>query len=100
MLALITHAILYALSFAPPHLSIYHEAYHAPSGHWESIYVNARPTGIGQTAHPITDPDTGAQLWASPVVDASKGLLRTSAGRMSRSSATEHDAYGPDPYAG
>ena len=46
----------------------------------------------------ITD-EEGKEKWASPVVDASKGLLRTSAGRMSRSQAGEHEKMGiVDPY--
>lgn len=81
-----------------PHLSIYHETYHVPKGNWESIYVNSHVSGINTTQHKYTDEMTGKEMWASPVVDASKGLLRTSAGRMSRSNATEHDHIA-DPYA-
>lgn len=81
-----------------PHLSIYHEVYHVPKGHWENIYVNSHLSGINSTTHRIKDEKTGKEMWASPVVDASKGLLKTSAGRMSRSQAKEHDGYGEDPY--
>ena len=81
-----------------PHLSIYHETYHVPKGHWESIYVNSHVSGINATAHRITDEMTGKLMYASPIVDASKGLLKTSAGRMSRSNATEHDQFEKDPY--
>jgi hypothetical protein len=79
-----------------PHMSIYHEIYHAPKGHWESIYVNSHVSGLPSTR---VKGDDG--LWRSPIVDASKGLLKTSGGRMSRSKGTEHDNIGDgwvDPY--
>jgi len=81
-----------------PHLGLYHEVYHAPKGHWENIYVNSHLSGFNSTTYRYTDKVTGEEMWASPVVDASRGLLRTSAGRMSRSDAREHDGYGEDPY--
>lgn len=78
----------------PAHLSIWHEIYHAPKGHWESIYANSHPTGINSTTFKVFDQETGTEKWASPVVDASKGLLRTSAGRMNRSkNGGEEHAY-------
>jgi len=80
------------------HLSIYHEVYHAPKGHWESIYVNSHESGFASTTHRYVDKKTGKEMWASPVVDASRGLLATSAGRMGRSKADEHDGYGDSPY--
>lgn len=81
-----------------PHLAIFHETYEVPKGKWESIYVNSHLSGINSTTHKYTDESTGQPMWASPVVDASKGLLKTSAGRMSKSKADEHDQYGVDPY--
>ena len=75
-----------------PHLSIFHEIFEAPKGHWENIYVNSHPSGLNATAHKVID-EEGQELWASPVVDASRGLLKTSGGRMSRSLANEHDGY-------
>ena len=81
-----------------PHLSIFHETYHVPKGHWESIYVNSHASGINSTTFKYTDQMSGKDMWASPVVDASKGLLKTSAGRMSRSKGDEHEKYGSDPY--
>lgn len=79
-------------------MSIYHETFHVPKGHWETIYINSHPSHLASSAHKITDEKTGEELWASPIVDASKGLLKTSAGRMSRSNADEHDKYDDDPY--
>jgi hypothetical protein len=81
-----------------PHMSIYHEVFHVPKGHWESIYVNSHISGL-----PSTRVKTEDGLWRSPIVDASRGLLKTSAGRMSRSDATDHDNIGEgwvDPYVG
>ncbi|KAK3678128.1 hypothetical protein LTR78_002223 [Recurvomyces mirabilis] len=81
-----------------PHISIYHEIYSVPKGNWESIYINSHLSGINSTKFKITDME-GKEKWASPVVDASKGLLKTSAGRMSRSQAGEHEKMGVvDPY--
>ena len=77
------------------HMSIYHEIYSVPKGHWESIYVNSHINGLPSTR---VKGDDG--LWRSPIVSASTGLLKTSAGRMSRSKAEDHDNLGfIDPYA-
>jgi hypothetical protein len=82
-----------------PHLSIYHEVYHAPAGNWESIYVNSHLSGINSTQFKVIDKDTGIEQWTHPVVDASRGLMKTSAGRMDRSQANEHEKLGiQDPY--
>ncbi|KAK3073157.1 hypothetical protein LTR53_005494 [Teratosphaeriaceae sp. CCFEE 6253] len=84
-----------------PHLSIYHEIYQVPKGGWESIYVNSQASGINSTTSRFVDRDSGKTMWASPVVDASKGLLKTSAGRMNRSQADSHEKMGVlDPYGG
>ncbi|KAI7270667.1 hypothetical protein KC345_g7388 [Hortaea werneckii] len=80
------------------HMSIFHEVYHAPKGHWENIYINSHVSGIESTTTKVVDEETGKEMWASPIVDAGCGLLKTSAGRMSRSEAREHDKYGADPY--
>jgi len=77
-----------------PHLSIYHETYHVPKGHWETIYINSHISHLATAAVKGKDEKTGEDRWLSPVVDASKGLLKTSAGRMARSfAADEHDGY-------
>jgi hypothetical protein len=42
---------------------------------------------------------TGKEVYTHPIVDASKGLLKTSAGRMARSQGHEHDKMlEVDPY--
>ena len=80
-----------------PHISIFHETYHVPKGNWENIYAYSHASGITSTTHKYFDQGLGTEMWASPIVDASKGLLKTSAGRMSRSEAKEHDTYGDAP---
>lgn len=81
-----------------PHLSIWHETYQVPKGSWESIYINSHISGINGASIKYTDEMSGKEMYEYPIVDASKGLLKTSACRMSRSNATEHDGYGEDPY--
>jgi hypothetical protein len=82
-----------------PHLAIWHEIYHAPPGHWESIYVNSHLSGINSAQVKVIDKESGAEKWMNPVVDASRGLMKTSAGRMDRSQANEHEKLGvKDPY--
>lgn len=77
-----------------PHLSIYHEVYDVPEGHWETIYNQSHPTGLGTTTHKVFDQETGAEIYASPIVDASKGKLKTSSGRMNRSKGDDNVKYG------
>lgn len=77
-----------------PHLSIYHENYHVPKGHWENVYINSHPSHLGSSSFKTFDTEKGTEMWSSGLVDASKGLLRTSKGRMSRSAGDENEAYG------
>ena len=83
-----------------PHLSIYHEIFDASRGNWESIYINSNPTGLGAGSAREVDEESGVEGWGSTVVDASRGVLKTSAGRMGRSlAAREHEAVeGHDVY--
>lgn len=83
------------------HLSIYHELFHVPAGHWESIYVNNPAIGLARTRHAVRSPELEEKevRWMSPVVDASRGVLKTSAGRMTKTMGTEHDGWVTDPYA-
>ena len=37
--------------------------------------------------------------WVSPIVDAWRGPLRSSRGRMARTDGADNDKYGDDPYA-
>ncbi|KAJ5261054.1 hypothetical protein N7478_011649 [Penicillium angulare] len=77
--------------------SIMHEAYEVPVGKWENIFINYHPSGVAATTFKV-DVD-GKEKWASPMVDARKGLFRTSKGRMAASAGDENEIYGNDPYA-
>lgn len=71
--------------------SIMHEVYQIPAKKWESIYVNYQPTGQGATRYKVNV--DGQEKWASPLVDADKGSLRTSKGRLGLSDGNDHEAY-------
>lgn len=75
-----------------PHLSISHEIFDAPRGNWESIYINSHLSGLHATTSKVVN-EEGQERWARPVVDASRGVLKTSKGRMARSEALEHERY-------
>ncbi|KAL4891426.1 hypothetical protein BDV59DRAFT_182636 [Aspergillus ambiguus] len=77
-----------------PHLSIMHEVYHAPKGHWENIYINNHLVGV--SAIRATGKTSGGEL--PPILDASRGSLRSQMGRIGRSDGTDNDIYGPEPY--
>ncbi|KAK5165478.1 uncharacterized protein LTR77_009007 [Saxophila tyrrhenica] len=82
-----------------PHITIFHETYHVPAGNWESIHVNSQIAGLGSTVVKVAEEMTGKEVYTHPIVDASKGVLRTSAGRMARSDAREHEGkLDVDPY--
>lgn len=66
------------------HISIWHETYHAPPGHWEAIAANSHPRGVMATRHKVWDSGKGEAVFASPVVDARKGVLKSAKGRMAR----------------
>lgn len=90
------------------HLSIWHEVFRVPAGNWEGIYVNSHPRGLAATTVPLTlekdndalDVKAGERAYYYPIVDARRGPLKTSAGRMSAtgSDAKEHEKYNDDPY--
>ncbi|ODM23776.1 hypothetical protein SI65_01365 [Aspergillus cristatus] len=77
-----------------PHLSISHEVYHAPKGCWENIYVNYHLTGIANMRIDVKSSEGGVR----PIVDASRGGLRTQTGRLAKSDGADNDKYGIDPY--
>ena len=84
------------------HLGINHEIYSADKGQWENIYVNFQPTGLGATTFlrrgDKLEGGVVSDSWISPLFDASKGKLRTSAGRLGWAPAIQHDKYGPNVY--
>jgi heme-degrading monooxygenase HmoA len=84
-----------------PHITIFHETYRVPAGNWESIHVNSKISGLNATVFKVPEEGTGKEVYRRPIVDASKGLLKTSAGRMGRSDGLEHSRLNKlmvDPY--
>lgn len=68
------------------HIGINHEIFAAAPGQWEAIYLNFQPTLLGATTY-LRKGDkliggTVEDKWISPLVDASKGMLKSSAGRL------------------
>lgn len=84
------------------YIGINHELYHAQPGQWENLYVNFQPTLLGATTYlKRGDKLEGGAVpdqWISPLVQANKGQLRTSAGRLNQGPPTQHDKYGPNIY--
>ncbi|KAI1206484.1 uncharacterized protein F4807DRAFT_439329 [Annulohypoxylon truncatum] len=78
-----------------PHLSVFHETYIAPKGHFENIYLNCKPLGFGATTVPISKPSEDGKEnkleWLMPIVDSKRGPLRTFARRMLRDDLTAHE---------
>jgi len=74
--------------------------FEAEKGHWENVYVNFQPTGLGATTY-LRREDGSVALgkirgeWISPLVQANRGKLRSSAGRLGRK-ATKYDASRPE----
>ncbi|KAI9773100.1 MAG: hypothetical protein M1840_008221 [Geoglossum simile] len=83
-----------------PHIGIMHELYQVSKSNWESIYVNYHPTGLAATTY-LAKPTAADEkpTWVSPIVDAKKGRLRSSAGRMARDIGDGNEKYRDDPYA-
>jgi len=75
-----------------PHISIWHEMYIVPAGHWETIYVNTRPLLMGATTFPIKSKD-GATKWVSPIVHAWTGPLKSSRGRLTMTDGQDNDKF-------
>ncbi|KAF2754558.1 hypothetical protein EJ05DRAFT_479530 [Pseudovirgaria hyperparasitica] len=66
---------------AHDHIMIYHELFRSRRGDWEAVYSNTRPIGLAATR--FEGKTGGGTVFYSPVVDANRGLLATSRGRMS-----------------
>ncbi|KAE8142866.1 hypothetical protein BDV38DRAFT_234171 [Aspergillus pseudotamarii] len=69
-----------------PHIAIYHETYIVPKGKWENIYINAKPTGMGDTWFPVVEEGKSDEGRVSrlvrPIVDAKHPALRSAARRL------------------
>ena len=71
------------------YVGINHEIFEADAQHWENVYINFQPTGMGATTHIVRGGKTieGGIVddkWVSPLVDANRGTLAKSSGRMGR----------------
>lgn len=77
------------------YVGINHEIFEADAKNWETIYVNFEPTLMGATTHLVRDGKVQSGMvpdkWVSPLVDARRGPLAKSSGRMGRS-LQPHDA--------
>jgi hypothetical protein len=52
---------------------------------------------MGATTFPVKT-EEGGKKWASPIVDASRGVLKSSRGRMTMTDGKDNERYGEDPY--
>ncbi|KAF4550981.1 Hypothetical protein D9617_15g043350 [Elsinoe fawcettii] len=77
-------------------LGIWHELYEVPSGNYESVYAQMAPLGLAATQKRVVVQEGGEKRegWIYPVVDARKGQLKSSSGRMARSDGRENEKYG------
>ncbi|KIW79173.1 hypothetical protein Z517_05785 [Fonsecaea pedrosoi CBS 271.37] len=85
------------------HIGINHEIFEVDRKHWEAIYVNFQPTMLGATTY-LRKGDkmvggTVEDQWISPLVDASRGKLRSSAGRLGRQPGELYEKHGLAPGA-
>jgi hypothetical protein len=78
------------------HMTIFHEIFHSPAGNWETLYANSAPTLLGGARVPVKGPN-GTE-YASTLVDASRGLLKSSKGRMARTNGDDNASYGEEPF--
>lgn len=67
-----------------------------PAGHWEAVYVNGHPTLLSASTVPIKTP--GGTQWVSTIVDASKGVLRSSKGRLTMTDGADNEKYNDKSY--
>lgn len=78
------------------YVGINHEIFEADAQHWENIYVNFQPTMMGATTHlrrggKTLEGGVVSDQWISPLVDARRGKLAKSSGRMGRE-VSQYDA--------
>ncbi|KAH6627400.1 hypothetical protein F5144DRAFT_513840 [Chaetomium tenue] len=66
------------------HIGIYHEAFWAPAGAYESIYVNMPRVLMGAGDASIKNEATGEEEWVRTVVDASTPVWRTQHSRLGK----------------
>ena len=66
------------------HISIFHEAFCAQPGGYETIYYNAPPVLLGAANAQVLNEQTSQTEYVSPLVAADTGPLRSQFGRMGR----------------
>lgn len=82
-----------ATSAKKANIGIFHELYQVPRGNWETIYANMKPELMAGAQIRVEEKGQG-EKWVYPVVDAGRGKLKTSKGRMSWTEGDENDKYG------
>jgi hypothetical protein len=86
------------------HIGFMHEVFEAPKGMWEAVYINFQPTMLGATTYLKKDDGKleGGEVnpeWVSSLLDANRGLMRTSAGRRGEKSVeADSDKFGTNYY--
>lgn len=63
------------------YIGIMHEVFACPKQHWEGVYINYHPTGLGATSKEVEV--NGQKVWMNPLVKVA-GKLLYSNGRMGR----------------
>jgi len=83
------------------HIGINHEIFEVDAKHWEAMYLNFQPTLLGATTYLRKgDKMVGGAVedqWVSSLVDASRGKLRSSAGRLGRTPEELYEKHGLAP---
>jgi len=79
------------------HIGINHEIFEVDRKHWEAVYLNFQPTLLGATTY-LRKGDkmvggTVDDAWISPLIDARRGKLRNSAGRLGRDPGQLYEKY-------
>ncbi|KAK5045089.1 hypothetical protein LTR84_010237 [Exophiala bonariae] len=84
------------------HIGINHEIFEVDRHHWEGVYINFQPTLLGATTYlKKGDKMVGGNVpdqWISPLIDARRGKLRTSAGRLGRDPQQNAEKHNFDGY--
>lgn len=66
------------------HIGIFHEAFYAPSGNYETIYINMPPVLMGAGSAKVRNEASGEDEWVRTLVDAEGPVWRTQYSRMGR----------------
>ncbi|KAM7184309.1 protein of unknown function (DUF4188) domain containing protein [Naviculisporaceae sp. PSN 640] len=75
-------------------IGVFHEAYYAPPGMWETVYMNMQPTLLGRAMAPVKNESTGKTEWVRTLVDARHKGLRSQWARMGRFVGDRYPADG------